>query len=237
MDSTVAQAWSSLTKAYGIVSDLAAMGAENDLCTTKFADGADFPTHIADLQTKWSEATEKEAEVSDSTTWPIVMMLLPESWNTVVVSMYSTKTSVDLISGLLVHWKQLKMQKPLTPSVTVLQANTKSPRSKKEALAKLTASQANKQQTPTANLANTTPALDTPKAIGPQNLEQDVIIEALSDPAMALAIGHASIPTFADLGVSNHCFVRRDTFTEYMPYETPRKGLAAAKGATFHIVG
>ncbi|KAG6883999.1 hypothetical protein C0993_002172, partial [Termitomyces sp. T159_Od127] len=67
MDGTAAKAWESLTNAYGIVSDLAAMGAENTLQATRFTDDADLLAHLADMQTKWKDATEKGAVISDVT--------------------------------------------------------------------------------------------------------------------------------------------------------------------------
>ncbi|KAG6864371.1 hypothetical protein C0993_008961 [Termitomyces sp. T159_Od127] len=87
MYGTAAEAWNLLTKAYGVVFNLATMGAKNALCATRFANGTDFPTHIADLRIKWSEAMEKGVNISDSTFQSIVMTSLPELWNTVVASM------------------------------------------------------------------------------------------------------------------------------------------------------
>ncbi|KAG6883555.1 hypothetical protein C0992_008493, partial [Termitomyces sp. T32_za158] len=67
MNGTAAEAWKTLTDAYGVVSKLAAMGAENRLRATTLKDGGDFVAHIADLQMKWTEATERGATVSDAT--------------------------------------------------------------------------------------------------------------------------------------------------------------------------
>lgn len=105
MDGTAAEAWDALTKAYGVVSDLATMGAENRLRSTRFVDGADFLNHISDLRMKWKDATEKGATINDATFRSIVMASLPESWNAVVASMYATKTLVNFIAGLTVHWE------------------------------------------------------------------------------------------------------------------------------------
>lgn len=59
------------------------------------------------------------------------MASLPESWNAVVTSMYATKTSVNFVAGLTIHWERLKMQKAATgESTTALQANTKPQRPK-----------------------------------------------------------------------------------------------------------
>lgn len=41
-----------MANAYRVVSDLAAIGAENNLHVTKFMDGVGLPTHIADMHMK-----------------------------------------------------------------------------------------------------------------------------------------------------------------------------------------
>ncbi|KAG6806701.1 hypothetical protein H0H92_010324, partial [Tricholoma furcatifolium] len=79
MAGTAAEAWKSLTETYGVPSELAAMGAENLLRSTHFADDRDFHTHIQDLRTKWEAASEKGAVISDATFCTIIIMVsLPE---------------------------------------------------------------------------------------------------------------------------------------------------------------
>ncbi|KAG6867569.1 hypothetical protein C0993_001071 [Termitomyces sp. T159_Od127] len=54
------------------------------------------------------------------------MNSLPESWNTIVASMYATTTSAALIAGLSVHWEHLRMQRHIPgTTATALQAATK----------------------------------------------------------------------------------------------------------------
>ena len=77
--------------------DLAAIGTENCLCSTAYAEGTDFIAHITNLHTKWQEATEKGATISDATFRTIIMNSLPESWNTIIASLYATTTSAVLI--------------------------------------------------------------------------------------------------------------------------------------------
>ena len=54
LDGTAAEAWTSLTSQYKIMSDLAAVTTQHDLHTTIFTDGNDFPIHVSNLRTKWA---------------------------------------------------------------------------------------------------------------------------------------------------------------------------------------
>ena len=62
----------------GIVSDLAAIGAENCLHTTTLANSRDLAVHIIDLCVKWKEAVEHEVTISNLTFISIVVALLSE---------------------------------------------------------------------------------------------------------------------------------------------------------------
>ncbi|KAG6807209.1 hypothetical protein H0H92_008400 [Tricholoma furcatifolium] len=60
MAGSAAQAWALLKEMYANVNDLSAVAAENALRTTKYADGTDFPEHVADLRLKWRGAVEED---------------------------------------------------------------------------------------------------------------------------------------------------------------------------------
>ncbi|KAG6871886.1 hypothetical protein C0995_015409 [Termitomyces sp. Mi166 len=96
-------AWATLTEAYGTVSDFTAAGAKKRLREAQLTENGDFPEHIKDLCTKWNKAVKKGATISDTAFQSIVVGSLPESWNTIVVSLYTTTSSTQLISGLTVH--------------------------------------------------------------------------------------------------------------------------------------
>ncbi|KAG6894102.1 hypothetical protein C0993_012341 [Termitomyces sp. T159_Od127] len=73
---------------------------------------------------------EKGATIMDAAFQSIIIGLLPESWDTIVASLYATTTSVQLISGLTVHWDQVKACKPMGTLATALQATTKTQKPK-----------------------------------------------------------------------------------------------------------
>ncbi|KAG6830427.1 hypothetical protein H0H92_000730 [Tricholoma furcatifolium] len=101
---SVVQAWALLKEMYANITNLGVVAAENTLHTTKYADGTDFPEHVADLCLKWCGAVKHG----------ILIASLPESWNLVVAPLQYTKTSTELIAGLNLHWEQVKSQ--VTPS-------------------------------------------------------------------------------------------------------------------------
>ncbi|KNZ80321.1 hypothetical protein J132_06392, partial [Termitomyces sp. J132] len=108
MSDMAAKVWATLKEAYGTVSDLGANSAENSLRATNYSDGMDFQEHIANLRSKWNIAVEKGADLKDNQFRAIVISSLPASWDYIVASLQSTKTSVELIAGLNVHWERLK---------------------------------------------------------------------------------------------------------------------------------
>ena len=56
--------------------------------------------------------------------------------------------------------------------------------------------------------------------------------------ALAIIPGQtSSVLTFADSGVSDHCFVDCEAFAEYKALEIPREGRVASKEAVFQIIG
>ena len=59
IDSTAVEAWVTLTKNYGVYSEIAALNAEKQLHTTEFTDGMDLTKHIEDLREKLRIVCEK----------------------------------------------------------------------------------------------------------------------------------------------------------------------------------
>ena len=108
MTDTAAKAWSTLKEIYGTISDLGANSAENALRATKYTDGMDFPEHVTNLHLKWNNAVEKGADLKDNQFRAIIISSLPASWDYIVASLQSTKTSVELVAGLTVHWERIK---------------------------------------------------------------------------------------------------------------------------------
>ena len=282
MSGTAADAWKALTDGYGTVSTLAAMGAENWLRATMYADGADFAIHLADLCTRWQDAVEKGAVISDETFRTIVMNSLPESWNTIVASLYDTPTSAKLIASLTVHWERLRTQKMAAGvTTTALQANAKPQRSRlvctnmnckrtghtieacywlgggregqfPQSFRNRDAALATLATAKAAHKAHTAP---TPPTVALANMSASHVSYALmahidpishdynsdrttTTPVEALAVRIPGfIPTYANSGASDHCFVERHAFSDYEALSAPREGQSAPVGGLFRIIG
>ena len=132
LDGTAAEAWTSLTLQYKIMSDLTTVTTQCDLCTTIFTDGNDFPIHVSNLRTKWAITNSAGANIGDADFRMIILSSLPASWDSVVGALHDAKSSAEVISRLMIHWNCIDQSKSVTnPSsiVTALQANAKQGRS------------------------------------------------------------------------------------------------------------
>ncbi|KAG5716923.1 hypothetical protein E4T56_gene8533 [Termitomyces sp. T112] len=246
------------------------MGAKNRLRTTLYVDGSDFMVHLADLRTKWQEAVERGTLISDATFRTIIMNSLPESWNTIVASLYTTTTSTTLIVGLSVHWERLKMQKQAVgTTATALQADAKLSRPKvvclnlnckrtghtmencywrggrkegqflqtfrnrKSALAALEA--VKKSANPKTD--TTTPQAKLADTSTPISHVSYALMAHPKAPSLYAIKANGLVPTYADSGVSDHCFVDRNVFSDYEELSTPREGQSAPVSGIFQIIG
>ncbi|KAF9439650.1 hypothetical protein P691DRAFT_648490, partial [Macrolepiota fuliginosa MF-IS2] len=122
---TVAEAWTSYTKAYKTSSDIAHQKAEQELHNTTYSDNDDFPNHIAFLCTKWVYTNSLGASISDNAFKTIVLNSLPHSWDPAVAALYGNQNSVDAISQLNVWWTCISRNCVANPnsSITALQVN------------------------------------------------------------------------------------------------------------------
>ena len=84
MDGMAANVWMTLTKNYGVFSEIATMNAKKQLHATELQDGIDFLKHVKDLREKWKSVTEKGAKIDNLAFRNILIASLPESWNAVV---------------------------------------------------------------------------------------------------------------------------------------------------------
>ncbi|KAF5375887.1 hypothetical protein D9615_008209 [Tricholomella constricta] len=259
LNGTGADAWESLCETYGEISDFAAADAERILRTTLLTEGADLLLHITDLRTKWNAATEKGAPILDKEFRTIMLASLPASWNVLVSTLYSCKTSAETISHLTLHWDRLKSQNSAGTATTAMQVTTTKPKPKlvctntencgrtghtiETAIGRGEAKKVNSPQTfTTANVVDTSEATYALLADGaPEEIYSPATTDAAKDekhsPDTTAFITTHPIHTFADSGASDHCFVDRAAFSEYEAFTTPHTGQAANKGGTFTILG
>lgn len=59
------------------------------------------------MHTKWSNATAVGAPIDDCAFRTIVLSALPQSWDPIVATLYTTKTSREAINQLMTHWARI----------------------------------------------------------------------------------------------------------------------------------
>jgi hypothetical protein len=104
---TAADAWKSYKDTYEVVSEIAIINADRDLRNTIYNDGEDFQEFINRMRTKWSNATALGAPIDDRAFRTIVLSALPQSWDPIVATLYTTQTSRDAINQLMTHWARI----------------------------------------------------------------------------------------------------------------------------------
>ena len=128
LDGSAAQAWKSLTDIYDNISDLAKINIQRELRDTRFLDGNDFSAHVANLRTLWTRANSAGSNISDTDFRTIILTSLPETWDTIVATLYDAKSSADAIARLDMHWSRINRNGKVstaTSSSVALQANAK----------------------------------------------------------------------------------------------------------------
>jgi hypothetical protein len=104
---TAADAWKSYKDTYEVASEIAIINADRDLRNTLYNDGEDFQEFINRMRTKWSNATALGAPIDDRAFRTIILSALPQSWDPIVATLYTTQTSRDAINQLMTHWARI----------------------------------------------------------------------------------------------------------------------------------
>ncbi|KAF7768676.1 hypothetical protein Agabi119p4_7919 [Agaricus bisporus var. burnettii] len=122
---TAADAWRSYLDTYEVASEIATLNAEMELRNMVYTDGQDFTEFISRLGTKWSNANALGAKIDDKAFRTIILNSLPRSWDSIVATLYTTKTSWEAISQLLTHWARVSRDRVTTSQTTsALQTTT-----------------------------------------------------------------------------------------------------------------
>jgi hypothetical protein len=123
---TAADAWKSYRDTYEIASEISIINADRDLRNTTYNDGDDFQEFINRMRTKWSNATALGAPIDDKAFRTIVLSALPQSWDPIVATLYTTQSSRDAINQLMTHWARISRDRIMNArtSTSALQAFT-----------------------------------------------------------------------------------------------------------------
>jgi len=107
INGTAAEAWKSYLDTYNTLFEVALANAEQELRNMTYIDGQDFTAFISQLHTKWTIATALGAKIDDLVFRMILLNSLPRSWDSIVTTLYTTKSSHDAINHLMSHWARV----------------------------------------------------------------------------------------------------------------------------------
>jgi hypothetical protein len=120
-DGNAADAWKSLTDIQDAVSDVGRINAETELQSIHHTDGASLDEHIKALRTAWNKLNAQGGKMADSDFRIIILSSMPKEWTIFITTLYSTKTSADVIIQLKMYDNILaKDRKPSVPAVQAL---------------------------------------------------------------------------------------------------------------------
>ena len=102
-DSTAAEAWKSLTDIQDAISDIGKINADTKLCSIHHTDGANLDEHIRALRTAWNRYNAQGGMMTDADFRIIILTSMPREWTTFVTTLYSLKTSAEVVIQLKIH--------------------------------------------------------------------------------------------------------------------------------------
>jgi hypothetical protein len=103
---TAKEAWDSIQTEWGQSTDMRRSHAQELLNTTRYNEGTDIQDHIKSIRTRKAAVDNLSETVMTDETWRgiIIRSILPTAkWLPVIPSLYSHKSSADVISSLLAH--------------------------------------------------------------------------------------------------------------------------------------
>jgi len=118
INGTAAEAWKSYLNTYNTPSKVALTNAEQELQNMTYIDGQDFTTFISQLRTKWTITTALGAKINNLAFGMILLNSLPWSWDSIVATLYTTKSSHDAINHLMSHWARVSRTQAVNPCNT-----------------------------------------------------------------------------------------------------------------------
>jgi len=118
INGTAAEAWKSYLNTYNMPSEVALANAEQELRNMMYIDGQDFTAFISQLHTKWTIATALGTKIDDLAFRMILLNSLSRSWDSIMTTLYTTKSSHDAINYLMSHWARVSQTQAINPCNT-----------------------------------------------------------------------------------------------------------------------
>jgi len=253
-DGTAAEAWKSLTDVYDAVSDVGKINADAKLRAIRHTDGADLEVHFCALRTAWSRLNAQGGGMSDADFRIIIIASMPKEWNTFVTTLYSLKTSAEVIVQLKVHDDLLaRDRKPSVPAVQAL-ATANSSSSQRSMLVcsnpvcKRTGHTIDRCFKPGGGMEGQYPDWWRKKGNATATPQKPSVNIAMVPHSMSSGAGEhyifmtttqrevKDLVTYADSATSDHCFMDLKDFITYQSL-AEKDSDTAVKGGKFTIAG
>ena len=91
---------------------MARQNAVQDLCNTLYTDHTDFDLFITTLQKKFSNVNALGGKLTDEDFKLIILNVLPQSWDSVVASLYGNMNLAETISQLQSWYARISQNQP-----------------------------------------------------------------------------------------------------------------------------
>jgi len=98
---TAAKVWKSYLNTYNMLSKVALANVEQELQNMMDIDRQDFTTFISQLCTKWTITIVLGTKINDLVFRMILLNSLPQSWDSIVATLYTTKSSYNATNHLM----------------------------------------------------------------------------------------------------------------------------------------
>ena len=99
--------WNSLMDLYDRISEIAKLYVEEQLRSLHLCDGNDFPNHVTFLRQLWQKINSMGRTISNAIFRSILLGSLPSLLNSIVIMLYATILSIDVLIQLNVYWTQV----------------------------------------------------------------------------------------------------------------------------------
>jgi len=83
-----------------------------------YIDGQDFTAFISQLCTKWTITTALGTKIDDLAFRMILLNSFPRSWDSIMATLYTTKSSHDTINHLMSYWARVSRTQAVNPHNT-----------------------------------------------------------------------------------------------------------------------
>jgi len=103
-----------------MLSKVALANTKQELRNIMYINGQDSTAFISQLCTKWTIAIALGTKIDDLAFRMILLNSLPQSWDSIMATLYTTKSSYDTINHLMFHWARVSWTQAVNPCNTAV---------------------------------------------------------------------------------------------------------------------